>query len=181
MFKKSAPMSDRPPHIYTDDTLYFVTAATLNRAHLLSPSSHKPHLQEQLLTLAPDYNIDLKAWVILNNHYHILFHLTDANKLRRFFQRLHAKTATNFNLWEQQSGRQVWWNYWDRCIRNERDYWTRFNYIHYNPIKHNYVQRLRDWPFSSLFLYLEEQGREWIDDCWRSYPIKEFELDDDDF
>lgn len=181
MIKKSAPNPNHPPHIYADDTLYFLTAATLQRAHLFNPASYKTHLQEQLLELAPDYGFDLRAWVILDNHYHILFHLAEGDKLSRFLQRLHAKTATSFNSWDNQVGRQVWWNYWDWCIRNERDYWMHFNYIHYNPIKHGYVQRLRDWPYSSLFVYLEEHGREWLDDCWRSYPIREFEIEDDDF
>lgn len=181
MFKKSAPNPHHPPHIYADDTFYFVTAATLDRARLFAHPRYKLHLQDEILELAPDYGLELKAWVILDNHYHLLFHLAEGRKLFRFFQRLHAKTATTFNEWDQQPGRQVWWNYWDWCIRNERDYWTHINYIHYNPIKHGYVQTLREWPYSSLHGYLEERGREWIDDCWRRYPIREFEVDHDDF
>ena len=127
MLKKSVPNLNHPPHIFADDSLYFVTVALLYRSPLLAPPTHKPHLQEQLLTLAPDYGVDLKAWVILDTHYHILSHLAEGDKLSRFFQRLHAKTATTFNQWDRQIGRQVWWNYWDWCIRNDRDYWTHFN------------------------------------------------------
>jgi len=170
-----------PTHIYADNTNYFVTGTILHHAHLLAPAAHKQYLQEEVLNLAPDYGLDIKAWVILNNHYHILFRLVDGEKLPHFINRFHSKTATTFNQWDNQAGRQVWWNYWDWCICNEQDYWRHFNYIHYNPIKHGYVEQLRDWPYSSLLTYLETEGREWVDDCWRSYPIREFQVEKDDF
>ena len=170
-----------PTHIYPDDTSYFVTGAILYHAHLLALATYKQYLQEQLLKLAPAYGLDLKAWVILNNHYHALFYLENGENLSGFLRRFHAKTATTFNEWDNQPGRQVWWNYWDWCIRNEGDFWRHFNYIHYNPIKHGYVQHLRDWPYSSLFTYLAHEGHEWLDDCWRSYPVREFQVENDDF
>ena len=181
MLHKSKSNAHRPLHIYADDTYYFVTGSTLYRSHLLTPITHKPSLQERILTLASTYKLKIDAWVILNNHYHLLFYLATGENLPRFFKHLHGQTSTDFNKWDDQLGRQFWYNYWDWCIRDERDYWQHFNYIHYNPVKHGYVQQLRDWPFSSLFGYLENKGREWLDDCWRSYPIREFELEDDDF
>jgi putative transposase len=176
--KSNAPHN--PLHIYTDNVFYFVTGTILHHAHLLAPTLYKQHLQEQLLDLASQYGLDMKAWVILDNHYHLLFSLANGENLTRFIKRLHSKTATTFNQADRQPGRQVWWNYWDWCIRNERDYWQHFNYIHYNPLKHGYVQQLREWPHSSLFTYLVAEGKEWLDDCWRSYPIKEFQVDNDD-
>jgi putative transposase len=177
----SIPSPHRPNHIYADNTFYFVTASTLHHQPLLKPGNHKLHLQERLLSLASQYELSVSAWVILNNHYHILCHLKDGKKLARFIKHLHGQTSTNFNRWDNQLGRQCWYNYWDWCIRNESDYWRHFNYIHYNPIKHGYVQQLRDWPFSSLEKYFEIEGREWLNDCWRSYPIKEFAIMNDDF
>jgi len=181
MTNRPIPSPHRPPHIYAGNTTYFVTGSIHKGARLLAPPTHKPHLQQELLTLAPDYGLELFAWVILDNHYHLLFHLAESENLHRFFKRFHGRSAFTFNKWDHQPGRQVWYNYWDRCIRDERDYWTHFNYIHYNPIKHGYARQLRDWPFSSIFIYLEREGRNWLDDCWRKYPIKEFEIENDDF
>lgn len=171
----------RPPHIYNDDTLYFITTSTYKNAHYLKSATHKTNLRQEMMNLAPEYGITIEAWVILNNHYHLLFHLKQAEHLALFFKRLHGRTATAFNRQDQATGRTFWYGYWDRCIRSDRDYWTRFNYLHYNPIKHGYVQNLRDWPFSSLHTYLEANGLDWLNDCWRSYPIKEFEVEHDEF
>jgi putative transposase len=88
---KLIPSPHRPTHIYADDTIYFVTSSVCQRAHLLTPPTHKPHLQEQVLTLAPEYGLDLRAWVILNNHYHLLFHLSTGENLHRFFKHLHGQ------------------------------------------------------------------------------------------
>jgi putative transposase len=168
-----------PPHIWVDNQIYFVTASTLLRRHLLALASHKQCVQQELFDLAPAYGLELRAWVILDNHYHLLFYLQTAENLPLFFKRLHAKTAAVLNKLDGQPGRRIWWNYWDRCIRNDRDYWQHFNYVHYNPVKHGYVKNLRDWPYSSLSTYLEAKGLEWINDCWQRYPIRELEIKDD--
>ncbi|GIK41747.1 MAG: hypothetical protein BroJett011_55800 [Chloroflexota bacterium] len=100
-----------PTHIYENGVYYFITGTVLYHVHILAQASYKEYLQQQLLSLAPSYGLDLKAWVVLNNHYHILFHLEKGENLSRFLQRFHAKTATTFNKWDNLSGRQVWWNY----------------------------------------------------------------------
>ncbi|NJN82591.1 MAG: hypothetical protein HC802_10190 [Caldilineaceae bacterium] len=39
--------------------------------------------------------------------------------------------------------------YWDHIIRNDADLETRLHYIHYNPVKHGYVLKPENWPYSS--------------------------------
>jgi putative transposase len=98
----------------------------------------------------------------------------------RFFAQLHGGTAWQINTWAGVRGRQIWHNYWDTCIRNEKGYWTRFNYIHQNPVKHGYVQDTIDWPFSSYHYYLRTKGQEWLHDCLATYPVLDY-LEGDDF
>jgi REP-associated tyrosine transposase len=40
--------------------------------------------------------------------------------------------------------------YWEHTLRDERDFEAHCEYIHFNPVKHGYVARAADWPFSSL-------------------------------
>ena len=52
--------------------------------------------------------------------------------------------------------RGVWQRrYWEHCIRDERDYLNHLDYIHYNPVKHGYVQSAKDWPYSSFHRWVE--------------------------
>jgi hypothetical protein len=65
-------------------------------------------------------------------------------------------------------------------IRHGSHLWTRFNYVHNNPVKHGYVRQLEDWPFSSYHYYLRTKGEEWLQDCWPRYPVIDY-LEGDDF
>ena len=47
--------------------------------------------------------------------------------------------------------RGIWqrW-YWIHLIRDKRDFKMRMDYIHHNPVKHGYVKKAKDWPYSSI-------------------------------
>jgi putative transposase len=116
----------------------------------------------------------------LDDHYHLLLKTRRGKDLSRFFGQLHGSTSRQINLWDVATGRQIWHNYWDTCIRTEADLWARFNYVHNNPVKHGYVRQLEDWPFSSYHYYLRTEGEEWLRDCWLRYPVIDY-LEGDDF
>ncbi len=55
----------------------------------------------------------------------------------------------------RKSERGVWQRrYWEHTIRDDNGFATRFDYIHYNPVKHGYVRRAKDWPYSSFHRYV---------------------------
>jgi len=170
-----------PPHIYLDDTWYMITGSIYQRQRLLRPEGYKDLVRDQLKTLATEFGLRLAAWVILDNHYHILVKSRVGETLPRFFGRLHGRTSFEINGKDGKRGRQVWHNYWDTCICTEADYWTRFNYIHHNPVKHGYVTRVKHWPFSSYSYYLDHKGQAWLDDVFSQHPIVDFTDPKDDF
>jgi putative transposase len=47
--------------------------------------------------------------------------------------------------------RGIWQRrYWEHTLRDERDFARHVDYIHFNPVKHGHVARVRDWPYSSF-------------------------------
>lgn len=44
--------------------------------------------------------------------------------------------------------------YWEHCIKDERNYEQHVNYIHYNPVKHGYVNKAVDWEYFSIHRYV---------------------------
>lgn len=40
--------------------------------------------------------------------------------------------------------------FWEHHIRDEADYWAHVRYCWMNPVKHGYVARPEEWPFSSV-------------------------------
>jgi len=45
--------------------------------------------------------------------------------------------------------------FWEHTILDEIDYEKHVNYIHYNPVKHNLVKRVGDWPYSTFHRYVK--------------------------
>src|SRR5215510_11386758 len=54
------------------------------------------------------------------------------------------------------SGEYALWQrrFWEHTIRDEDDFARHVDYIHFNPVKHGLVSRVRDWPYSSFHLYV---------------------------
>jgi putative transposase len=194
-----------PPHIYEDDTCYFLTGGTVRRQRLLDSDAKRVLVRDVLKESIQQYGIRLYAWVILADHYHLLLKTSDVAPIWKFIKRLHGDSAIRLNKVDHASGRQVWYQYWDRFPRNASDFWGCFNYIHINPIKHGCVrisdgvlmiegrqvkivsdhaldisQSLRQYPHSSLHYYLREYGEEFLADAWMQYPIPDY-LKHDDF
>ena len=87
----------------------------------------------------------------------------------------HIKQAT-------QTQQRIWWNYWDYCPRDEKDYLVRLNYLLINPIKHGYTKNLNDYPFSSFHQSLAETGRDQLMMQFKDHTeYKNLILPEDDF
>jgi putative transposase len=47
--------------------------------------------------------------------------------------------------------RGIWQRrFWEHTIRDSDDFARHVDYIHFNPVKHSYVEHVQDWPFSSF-------------------------------
>jgi putative transposase len=163
-----------PPHPNQEAGCYLLTAACYE---------HRKHMVEQVrrrqvLDLLFEHSIlrgiELRAWVVLPNHYHLLASVPDFTILSELFRRVHGATTRYWNQEEGTPGRRVWYRYTDRAIRSERHYCTTLNYIHYNPVKHGCVGLPYDWEESSVAWYLEHYGRDWLRDLWVSYPLRAY-------
>ncbi|AFZ54443.1 REP-associated tyrosine transposase [Cyanobacterium aponinum] len=162
-----------PPHPIQIEGFYLLTIACYQHQKILNNSSRRQQLLNLLFEKCIHEAIDIRGWVILVNHYHLLVYLPNLSILTSIFKAIHGVTSYQWNLEDNQRGRKVWYRFSDRAIRSERHYYTTLNYIHYNPVKHNYVNSPYDWLESSVHWYLEEKGREWLRDSWVKYPVRD--------
>lgn len=171
--------SHYPPHYYVDQGMYFITSRTVDKRHYFNTDRKKELIRKILVEAKNKFNISFYAWVILENHYHILMKILKGEMLPNFMKTLNGKSSFLLNKIDMVKKRKVWFNYWDTCIRSEKDFWTRFNYIHHNPVKHNYVNRMEDYKFSSHKNWVEKKGMEFLSDAFERYPIYDFTVDED--
>ena len=166
----------RPPHIFIAGYDYFITGRILDRQNLLAGARKKIFLailKSKLLK----YRYKCYAWVILDNHYHILIKTGEDSQIAKFIKDFHANSARAINKNDGTKGRSMWYQYWDHGIRDKKDFIKHFNYIHHNPVKHHYVECQDDvfeYQYCSYRQWVKRKGKEWTDSCFAEYPIIDF-------
>jgi putative transposase len=161
-----------PPHPYRGAGWYCITATNYKHQHILSYSARLTAFEDQLLSELNEARVEIGGWVILTNHYHFLIGVQTLDQVSATLQHLHGSTS---RLWNKEDGltgkRKVWYRFRDRGIRGEGQFYQALNYIHYNPVKHGYVDSPDEWPWSSVHLYYDTRGREWLRDRWMEHRI----------
>jgi putative transposase len=161
-----------PPHPYRGAGWYLITAANYEHVHVMSHPDRLTAFEDRLLTDLTDAGAEIGGWVILTNHYHFLVGVESLDQVSATLQHLHGSTSRQGNTDDGLTGqRKVWYRFRDRCIRDERQYYHGLNYVHYNPVKHGYVDAPYDWPWSSVHLYYDTCGKAWLREQWLEYPI----------
>ncbi|MCP4031488.1 MAG: hypothetical protein GY734_09625 [Herbaspirillum sp.] len=158
-----------PAHLYLDNMPYFITASIYKKRPLLSVPFLKIQLSELIREFFGKYNWELHHWVILDNHYHLIGKSRKGKDMSSIFKGIHSCSGISVHE-KTHCEKPVWWNYWDYCPRNEKEYMARINYLLNNPVKHGYVKDLRDYPFSSFHALLTEKGRNELVRQFKDYP-----------
>lgn len=83
----------------------------------------------------------------------------------------HGRTSFEWNGQDAARGRKVFFRSVEREMRSERHFWSSLNYVHHNPVRHGYVEKWSDWPWSSASDYLAVTDPEPALQIWREYPI----------
>jgi len=176
MFKRGL---HTPAHLFVDNAAYFISSAIYKKRLLLKQEPVKLHLLAAIKACLLEKNWQLNHWVILDNHYHLLAISDKGDDMSKIFRKIH-NLSTEFIQKYECCDLPVWWNYWDYCPRDEKDYIIRLNYLLNNPIKHGYVTNLIDYPYSSFHIALEKYGRDALVQQFKDYPeYKELSVAED--
>ena len=169
-----------PAHLFIDNTPYFITASIYQKRPLLQTNEIKEFLLQTIKNCFAEKGWQLQHWVILNNHYHLLAISNKGEDLSKIISKTHMLSAQLIHQ-KTKAEKPIWWNYWDYCIRDEKDYFIRLNYLWHNPIKHGYVTNLNDYSYSSFPQTLEQQGRDSLIQQFKEFTeYKTLLLSDDD-
>ena len=108
----------------------------------------------------------IDAIVILPDHLHCIWTLPDSDddfpsrwqRIKGRFSRACPDGETISTSRGRKRERGIWQRrYWEHLLRDERDFAGHVDYIHYNPVKHGYADRVLDWTHSSFHRYVRER------------------------
>lgn len=98
------------------------------------------------------FEIDLFAYVLMDNHYHLLFRTNRAN-LCRSMQWFGATYTKRFNLRHNRSGHLFQGRFKNMLVQNDAYLLQLSYYIHRNPLRAGMVKRIADYKWSSYRAY----------------------------
>jgi putative transposase len=149
----------------TPGAAYFFTVVAYRRRSILCDPEHVRLLRAAFRAVKHRHPFSIDAFVLLPNHLHCLWTLPPGDcdyPTRWMLIKSHVTRHCAPSLKTTRSaalGRKrlqpVWQQrYWEHQIRDDGDFERHCDYIHYNPVKHDYVPRVADWPYSSFHRFV---------------------------
>ena len=169
---------------------FFFTVVTHQRRRMLTVSKARDLLREAMENTREARPFETVAMVLLPDHLHAIWRLprgdgdftTRWKLIKTRFTRAMVRRGwvtghiSNSRLRRQE--RDIWQRrFWDHFIRDENDLRRHIDYVHWNPVKHGLVKRVRDWPHSTFHrcvhqgLYPADWG------CWEPPTIVGLDVD----
>ena len=144
---------------------YFFTLTLVQRQNNRLLIEQIDLLREVVRRVKDRHPFTIHAWVVLPEHMHCVIELPEgdsdfATRLRLIkigFSKALPKGETISDSRAKRGERGIWQRrFWEHLIRDERDFAAHVDYVHFNPVKHGYVERVQDWPYSTFHRYVRE-------------------------
>ena len=153
---------------YVEGGTFFFTVVTLNRLPILTNPKARNLLRSAWMTVQGRFPFTTDAICLLPDHIHCIWTLPEGDsrysirwkEIKRLFTKGYlaqvgpVKTHTESRL---KRGEAAIWQrrFWEHTIRDQNDLSRHMDYIHYNPVKHELVQNVSNWPWSSFHRYVQ--------------------------
>jgi putative transposase len=149
---------------------YFFTLVSGHRMPILVTEEARAILHCAWKDVQQRFPFSTVAICLLPDHLHCIWNLPEGDsnysirwkEIKRLFSRNYMTQAgvrQAAPLRSSQAKREetgLWQRrFWEHSIQDEDDLRRHIDYIHYNPVKHAWATRVKDWPWSSFHRYVE--------------------------
>lgn len=146
---------------------YFFTVNTHRRQRLLTDPQIYVALKRAIRRVKRSRPFDIEAFVLLPDHIHCIWRLPagDMNYAMRWSlikrqvgQAVRDRLAEGVTASRAKRRELGLWQrrFWEHRIKDDDDFMRHVAYIRFNPVKHGYVQRVKDWPYSSFHAHVRQ-------------------------
>ena len=138
---------------------FFFTVVTHNRQTIFKNTENIFMLRKLINEVCDELPFEEIACVIMHDHIHSIWRLPETDNdfskrwgiiKARFTKFLRRRSADYMDkkIWQQR--------FWEHEIRDVKDLNNHIDYLHYNPVKHGYVDKVSDWPYSSFHRFVDD-------------------------
>jgi len=168
--------------VYDNYQPHFITSTVVNWMDALSRPIYKDILINSLQFCIQEKGLQLHAWVIMNNHFHLIASAKEGYEIAAIMRDL--KKFTSRKMIEAiaqnpQESRKEWmlnafsyagkhnksnehYQFWQQdfhpiALTNEDSFRQKMEYLHNNPVKEGIVWQPQDYKYSSAIDYFENK------------------------
>ena len=144
---------------------YFFTVNLLERYQNDLLIRHIDTLRQVVEKVRLKHPFTVHAWVVLPEHMHCVIELPEGDDnfsvrwrlIKIGFSKALPKTERISVVRQKRGERGIWQRrFWEHLIRDERDFVAHVDYVHFNPVKHGWVRRVKDWEYSTVHRYVDQ-------------------------
>nr|VFK36504.1 MAG: putative transposase [Candidatus Kentron sp. SD]VFK77823.1 MAG: putative transposase [Candidatus Kentron sp. SD] len=145
---------------------FFFTVVTEKRRALFREIENINTLRDAFRVVRGKHPFGIEAIVVMPDHLHSIWTLppgdSDFSTRWRLIKTRFSKhcgeewRAPPGSARRNKNQQAVWQHrFWEHAIRDEIDFARHMDYIHYNPVKHGYVDAPGQWRYSSFHRYVQ--------------------------
>ncbi len=161
---------------YVSGGTYFFTLVTFGRRKILTSELARPLLRAAIDEVREVMPLDIVAWVLLPDHLHTVWTLPTGDcaysqrwqAIKGSFTKSYLAAGGSEGVRNRSRRRRreraVWQRrFWEHTVEDEQDLSGCVDYVHWNPVKHGLVSRVRDWPWSTFHRFVDagHYGIDW--------------------
>lgn len=145
----------RKPRIHYEDAVYHVIARGNNKERIFEKDENKVKYLELLADYKDRYSFRLFAYVIMDNHVHLLIQVGNI-PLAKIMQGIQQRYTQYYNLRHKHSGHVFEQRYKSFLCETESYLMSLVCYIHQNPVRANMPEGM-DYKWSSHKAYVKRR------------------------
>lgn len=143
----------RKARIIKPGATYHIYQRGNNKLHIFSNSRHKEFFLKQIREFNKIYDFQLLAYVVMNNHYHLLLK-TNTVQIDKIMFSIYNVTAKYLNRELERTGHIFEGRYGSRLVENELYLIWLLRYIHRNPVRAGLCKSVDEYKWSSHVFYV---------------------------
>lgn len=168
---------------YNPKGVYYITFAVVRWIDVFTRNIYRKMLIDSFRYCQNSKGLTIHAYVIMTNHIHMIVSAADGKLLENVMRDMKKFTSSQLIKSIQENdfeSRKEWMikAFMDEGMKNSNNtkfqFWQQDNhpieltdnemkdqkldYIHQNPVKHGFVMKAEDYPWSSIANYMNEEG-----------------------
>ena len=146
----------RPLRIDHPETYYHVLSRGNEQRPIFKTNKDYEQFLELIEKTAGKFHIEIHAYVLMKNHYHLLVKTTRAGNLSRAIQWLGVTYAGWYNRMHRRSGHLFQGRFKSFIVEDESYFTALCYYIHGNPVRVGAAKTAEEFSYSSAAAYADK-------------------------